>query len=956
MTRIISITTTPARKGEIKPVLESLIVQGLPVCLWVPRKMERTGEVFGDWPDFFSLVNAQWVDDEGPLTKLLPALRAGYSQILTADDDMIYGKGWAAGLIDCAERHKDAAIVYRGRNVKRGNKYSRSEIVIGEESQVSFVTGVYGALYRREHFDPRIFTEWRECPSNDDVTISAHLRRRGVPIYVACPSPDVKPTDTTELAPLYPFNNQGATQNGIDLMMWKDSGIVRDDKWGVTDVVTMLENKDAFAFSRWGDGEWIALLGREPQGANCDGHNYFPDMGEALRDVLKRKPHYYMGLQQFALKACGDDSIYGWMQANGLDNSYWVESDIFHYAAQNGDWSWMKAFTDRNHIIVGAEHLRKLFPKALGFIAVPDKNCWIERESIAQELSRQLSTVPSWVAVGFCASMMSEVLIDEMVKKFPRNAYIDFGSVFDPLSGVKSRNYMRKGKAKLHDGSRIVCMATMPERLQTMEKVVATIAPQCDRMYIYLNWHKEVPFFLNGYTNVHCLLAGEGRDNPDKGPDGKFHWCDELPPCYMLTVDDDIGYPDDYVQTMIDGVDRYNRRAVCCLHGTVLHTWRGGEVSLCGKEYQRTAYSYRAGLQDDSLVNVPGTGTVAWHSGSVKIPSRIPGDIFPVDPRIANWLWMHSVPVVSLKRDVGYLEYWPVAAHINAIYSDPNKTRAGIEWLYGREHPWSLHAPDSKPLVYDADIMLGRWGRPTIEKKKAGIKGKIDAVILYRKTGSNEHLKMTVAGLKKHFKSLRNVVVVGDAPEISGVKHIPSKDAHGDKEVNMICKTLCACMSYRITDPFLLCSDDEVLVADVDAESYPLHSTTPRGSRIYQRRVENTQSAVSAQGWTWAYFDGHIPIVVWKDAYIEAMRKMPWDDSSVGVLCRTPYACLMASRGEPVKRTIDPKHTGQVAGGFVMSADCMSEAAPEIVIEPAVVVAEPARLGRRNIRRRGDRW
>ena len=43
--------------------------------------------------------------------------------------------------------------------------------------------------------------------------------------------------------------------------------------------IDKIVNKEMYSFSRWGDGEWLCLLGAK--GMNCDKHQYFPELREA---------------------------------------------------------------------------------------------------------------------------------------------------------------------------------------------------------------------------------------------------------------------------------------------------------------------------------------------------------------------------------------------------------------------------------------------------------------------------------------------------------------------------------------------------------------------------------------------------------------------------------------------------------------------------------------------------
>jgi len=222
MSAIISLTTIPDRIEHIKPCILSLVAQGLPVYLWAVRKIERSDTVLKRIPDYIKRagVHVEIVEDCGPITKLLPALKAGFEVILTADDDCVYGTGWAEHLLAWGEKLPKAAIGYRGRILK-GNGYASSQLVIKSRIKkakpVDVITGVYGALYRRQSFDAGIFTEWQNWPMNDDLVIAAHLKRRGVRRYVVPAPVKILNSKARGIESLFKFNTRGEKQNDTGL-------------------------------------------------------------------------------------------------------------------------------------------------------------------------------------------------------------------------------------------------------------------------------------------------------------------------------------------------------------------------------------------------------------------------------------------------------------------------------------------------------------------------------------------------------------------------------------------------------------------------------------------------------------------------------------------------------------------------------------------------------------------
>jgi hypothetical protein len=200
------------------------------------------------------------------------------------------------------------------------------------------------------------------------------------------------------------------------------------------DFCRMLEESRAFSFSRFGDGEFNAIFGA--QGANCDGHQYFPDLGRRLREVLDTNPSYTVGLQPLAVMIFGAERIMSVSQGVG-----WVFAGTLHAALREQRLGqFLDALAEREVLLVGPEHLRKL-SKSKGWEHTPvsPQNCWNEYDEIIGLLRDSVSG--SGDVVLFCASMMSNVLIDDLHIENPANTHIDVGSVFDPLVGVNSRHY-----------------------------------------------------------------------------------------------------------------------------------------------------------------------------------------------------------------------------------------------------------------------------------------------------------------------------------------------------------------------------------------------------------------------------------------------------------------------------------------------------------------------------------
>lgn len=192
-----------------------------------------------------------------------------------------------------------------------------------------------------------------------------------------------------------------------------------------------------FAFSRFGDGEFNAIMNK--RGNNCDGHNYYHDMGVELRAVLMRNrkavPNYHIGIQDMAKRQRAGEPDF-----DNLVMPHYTNSNCFHKAnIREGNLNrFFDALKGKDVVIVGPEHLSQLDQFQFRMILIPLKNCWEFKPNALSQCFKNLR--PGRVFL-FCASMMSNVLIDYLWSIDNKCTYIDIGSALDPYVGKNSRSY-----------------------------------------------------------------------------------------------------------------------------------------------------------------------------------------------------------------------------------------------------------------------------------------------------------------------------------------------------------------------------------------------------------------------------------------------------------------------------------------------------------------------------------
>jgi hypothetical protein len=202
-----------------------------------------------------------------------------------------------------------------------------------------------------------------------------------------------------------------------------------------------------FTFSRWGDGEWRAVLGKV-QGQNCDGHPFSQSLCDEMRNVLRGRPNYMLGMQSFALRGWGPKILY-WLGTEGL-NFTWHDADVFHKAAIYKRMDLLLAAVNQHPVIlVGPDHLKraKKHIPYYKFVDVPPRNAFYARHRIIKDVLAALdcAAAPKHAVISVSAGMPAEIIIDVLHRRLGRrHTLVDFGSVWDPLAGVRSRRYMRR--------------------------------------------------------------------------------------------------------------------------------------------------------------------------------------------------------------------------------------------------------------------------------------------------------------------------------------------------------------------------------------------------------------------------------------------------------------------------------------------------------------------------------
>lgn len=218
--------------------------------------------------------------------------------------------------------------------------------------------------------------------------------------------------------------------------------------------IQALLDRQPFAFSRWGDGEWCCLLGRP--GHNKAGMPYSAPLRADLTAVLVSRPTYDLGLSESVVHPTRPkrlslrSEVPAWLEAHGLTLP-WVEADGLYRRSLAGTLDpFVAALSSRQVILVGPSYFSglRLFPVVAHVLVPPRMHHEHEIKRLVRQTLAALRDFPGSV-IAISAGMSANVLIDRVYAVRPEATLIDCGSLWEPYLGRIVRRYHKTVLARL---------------------------------------------------------------------------------------------------------------------------------------------------------------------------------------------------------------------------------------------------------------------------------------------------------------------------------------------------------------------------------------------------------------------------------------------------------------------------------------------------------------------------
>lgn len=244
---------------------------------------------------------------------------------------------------------------------------------------------------------------------------------------------------------------------------------------------------------------------------------------------------------------------------------------------------------------------------------------------------------------------------------------------------------------------RIVNVASY-NRIKSLVRSLESIYDQCDEINVCLNNHSgEIPEIL--YRNKVNLFF---TDN-SKGDAFKFLMLEESEGFY-LTIDDDLIYPEGYVDFMVSKCIEHDNKKIITLHGKSFSSFP--IVSYYKSASER--YACLENVKNDVIVQFGGTGVMCFHTSLLKV--SIDEFLYPnmADIWIGKFAKQRNIPILCLQHSKGYIGY----IHQNETIFNQHSTNDRVQTfvvnkLYGNnvKYDVSIIIPTFQNVQYLDDCL-----------------------------------------------------------------------------------------------------------------------------------------------------------------------------------------------------------------------------------------------------------
>jgi glycosyltransferase involved in cell wall biosynthesis len=248
----------------------------------------------------------------------------------------------------------------------------------------------------------------------------------------------------------------------------------------------------------------------------------------------------------------------------------------------------------------------------------------------------------------------------------------------------------------------VVNVCSIPSRENIFRKTINSVIDQCDEINVYLDGYKKVPDFLVKYKDKCRVINSSAM--PNLRDNGKFIRLEELVrdgvDAYYLTIDDDIVYPVDYVNSIVKTIDAFKKKCAIGVHGVILKDYPSGYFSD-----KRIVYNFTKALEVHRSVNILGTGTLGFHTCLFKgLNLEVFKQSGMADIFFAIYCKENIIPMIAISRHDGWLFDMNPSAEVSLYHEFKENDSIQAEFIKANS-PWGLCGISAvNDLVADVEL------------------------------------------------------------------------------------------------------------------------------------------------------------------------------------------------------------------------------------------------------------
>lgn len=216
------------------------------------------------------------------------------------------------------------------------------------------------------------------------------------------------------------------------------------------------------------------------------------------------------------------------------------------------------------------------------------------------------------------------------------------------------------------ENGKIFSLNNIRERKYNLKIILPNILAQCDFLFLNVIGYKDF------YSEIDQITKKIILENKNKvlitsykkaGCQYKFYFYEKIPEnTYYFTIDDDIIYPIDYSEIMIEKMKKYNNECICCVYGKNIDLSLDFDYNTPKEHYKQNKFSIHKKTNQDNEVMIPGTGTSCIHKNKktkdmIKFSEMIVDNMS--DYYLASFCKKNKIKIIAIER----YSYWLYPIH-----------------------------------------------------------------------------------------------------------------------------------------------------------------------------------------------------------------------------------------------------------------------------------------------------